>query len=113
MTPIKQGEIYWLENIAPVGDEYTNKRAFVVVDRNDFIRDHSVICAVPLTTKTSKLNQEDVMVKKDPNNNLFYDSLAKLSHLSSFDKGRFVSRIGFIDAKTMNDIYDKLRRRFQ
>ena len=109
---IKRGEIYWLENLTPIGHEYTKKRPYLVVDGEASLRTSMVVCAVPLTTSTGKAGVHDVVIPKDTANALLYDSLARLSYLTSFDKSRFKRYIGIVNEKIMRDIAEKLQKKF-
>ena len=109
---IKCGEIYWLEAKGAVGHQYSKKRPHLVVDSDEYIKISNMVCAVPLTTNMANRNRFDFEIIKNTNNRLRFNSLAKLDHIYTYDKGQFVCRIGHVDLKVMQGIHYFLRKHF-
>lgn len=56
-----------------------------------------VLPCYQLTSNTNNYLDEDIFVSTDQYNNLASDSIAKVHHIQTFDKARFLKKIGKIN----------------
>jgi len=109
---IKCGDIYWLEEKNAAGHQYYKKRPHLIVDSDEYISVSKMVCVVPLTSKMSNFNKYDYKIIKNFSNNLKVDSLAKLDHIYTYDKERFIHCVGRIEHTLMKKIHFNLRKHF-
>jgi mRNA-degrading endonuclease toxin of MazEF toxin-antitoxin module len=67
---------------------------------------------LPLTSNIDNCTEDDILVAQDHYNNLFADSVIKVHHVQTFDKSRFIKRIGKIEEGTMKIVKEYLREHF-
>ena len=108
----KYGEVYLVDFEPSTGHEYQKQRPAVVIQSNEQLKRSSLVTIMPLTSQTGKKLTEDILVKKDHANRLFIDSVIKVHCITSFDKTRFLKRLGVIDAQTLGQIKEYLRGHF-
>lgn len=109
---MKQGEIWLVKFINSVGHEFKKERPALIIESNSQINKASVITIIPLTSKLTNRISDDILISKNKNNNLYWDSLLKVHHIQSFDKTRFIKEIGIADAKTNIQVKSFLKKRF-
>ncbi|TLD93470.1 type II toxin-antitoxin system PemK/MazF family toxin [Helicobacter magdeburgensis] len=98
---ILQGEI-WKCNFDPqVGSEIAKSRPAIVIS-SDKIASFDTKIVVPLTTWRDKFEGVPFMVRIEPNleNGLSNPSAANCLQIKSFDRLRFVRKLGTIDRET-------------
>lgn len=108
---MKQGEIWFVE-FTGQGHEYQKTRPAVIIESNGQLKVTSVITVVPVTKQQEK-HKDDIFVAKDGSNNLRYDSVIKVHQIQTFDRSRFIKKIGTIDKEVMENIKTYLRRHFE
>ncbi len=108
---MKQGEIWFVE-FTGQGHEYQKTRPAVVIESDDQLKVTSVITVVPITKQQEK-HKDDIFVAKDEKNNLLYDSVIKVHQVQTFDKSRFIKKIGIVEKEIMEKIKTYLRRHFE
>ena len=109
---MKQGEIWLVSYLDGVGHEYQKNRPALIIVSDKQINKTNVYTVIPLTSKSNKKVDDDILVNKDDNNNLFCDSLLKTHHIQSFDKSRFIKIIGNVDDKILNKVKSYLKIHF-
>lgn len=109
---MKYGEIWIMSYPDGVGHEYTKERPVLVVESNDKIIYGNTCTIIPLTSNISNRIQDDILIEKDLDNNLYLDSLLKVQHISSFDKSRFIKKIGFINVDQLNSLKEYIKQHF-
>ena len=107
---MKQGEIWFVE-FTGQGHEYQKTRPAVVIEADGQLKVTSVITVVPITKQQGK-HKDDIFLAKDKNNNLLYDSVIKVHQVQTFDKSRFIKKIGVVEKEIMEKIKVYLRRHF-
>lgn len=107
---MKQAEIWFVE-FTGQGHEYQKTRPAVVIESNTQLGVTSVITVVPVTKQQEK-HKDDLIVIKNANNNLRYDSVIKVHQIQTFDKSRFIKKIGDLDNEMMEKIKTYLRKHF-
>ena len=66
---------------------------------------------MPMTSSTNKHN-DDIAIIKSSKNRLKMDSLIKVHHIISFDKARFIHKIGEIELIVMAQAEKYLKKHF-
>lgn len=108
---MKQGEIWFVE-FTGQGHEYQKTRPAVVIESDSQLKITSVITVVPVTKQQEK-HKDDIFVAKDENNHLLYDSVIKVHQIQTFDKIRFIKKIGNVNEEIMEKIKAYLKRHFE
>lgn len=107
------GHIYFVEFGPASGHEFKKMRPAVLISSDDLIRRSNLISCVPFTGNTNNIvATDDVLVKKDGNNNLFADSVLKTQHISTFDKNRIKKYVGILDSSTLKNLKTLIIRNF-
>lgn len=109
---IESGGIYLVSFAPSVGHEYQGQRPAVVIQSNKQLRRSSLVTIMPLTSQVGKPHGDDIFIKADKANNLFADSLLKVHSIESFDKDRFLKKIGVIDNSIMLKVQQYLKIHF-
>lgn len=110
---MKRGEIWLvkLDKDKSVGHEYYNDRPALIIMSDKLISVVSVVTIMPMST-IGKNQEYDIIIKKNKKNRLSQDSIIKVSHIVSYDKSRFIHRIGEIDLAIMDQIEKYLKIHF-
>ena len=110
---MKYGDIYWVEfSTNSIGHEFRGRRPAVIIQSNVQIRKTNVISIIPLTANPENKMLDDIFIAKDSRNNLFMDSVLKVYYMTSFDKSRFVGKIGVIDKQILKNVKEYLKKHF-
>lgn len=109
---MKCGEIYLVDFCKAVGHEYQGIRPAVIVQTDIYIQKTNIITVMPLTSHLQKKWEGDILVKADEQNRLYRDSLLKVTHIKSFDRSRFIKRIGKVSDVVMLRIKNYLKNHF-
>lgn len=104
MTNISHGDIYLIQFDPSTGHEYQKTRPAVVISSDDVLRRSSFVTCIPLTSRVSRPFDDDILVVKDNENNLFSDSLLKSQHISTFDQSRVEKYVGRLSAMDMKKL---------
>jgi len=95
-----------------VGHEYKKERPGLIIESDFQIQKTNIFTVVPLTSNLNNKISDDILVKKDWQNNLFCDSILKVHHIQSFDRFRFFKRIGEVNTEIMQQIKNYLKKHF-
>ncbi|MFH1385852.1 MAG: type II toxin-antitoxin system PemK/MazF family toxin [Patescibacteria group bacterium] len=106
------GDIVWAEFDPSIGHEFQDKRPAIVIQSREQLRKTNLVTVIPLTSKTSNVMRDDVVIPADLINNLRADSVAKVYCIVSFDYSRFKKKIGRLDIKYAVAIKRYLRKHF-
>lgn len=110
---MKYGDIYWVEfSSNSIGHEFRGRRPAAIIQSNAQIRKTNVISIMPLTANPENKMLDDIFIAKDSKNNLFADSVVKVYYIMSFDKSRFVGKIGIVDDHVLEKIKIYLNKHF-
>lgn len=109
---MKQGEIWLVKYLDGVGHEYQKNRPALIIESSNQIKKSNVYTVIPLTSNLRNKTNDDILVLKNSNNNLFADSLLKTHHIQSFDKVRFIKMIGSINNAVLKKIKSYLKIHF-
>ena len=113
MSEIEYGGIYWVSFATSIGHEFQGKRPAVVVQSAPQLRRANLVTVMPLTSQVGKSHGDDIFVKANGENNLYGDSLIKVYNIESFDRGRFLKKIGHMDTPIMAKVKGYLRIHFE
>lgn len=109
MKKFDRGQI-WLVDFDPsFGHEYKKTKPALNIQQKQYIASGNLLTVIPVSLKTTKVNEFDVIEKKDPQNRLMKDSLLKTNQISSFDKRRFIKLIGIPNEEIMMDVDNNIR----
>ncbi len=106
------GHIYLVNFDPSIGKEYQKVRPALVVQSDSITRQSDLITVMPISSKTEKRDEDDILLLKDHRNRLLHDSLLKVRQISSFDKRRFIHSIGEAGEQTMKAVADYLQKHF-
>ena len=109
---MEYGEIWSVVFGDKIGHEYTKDRPVLIIESNRQMNITNVITLVPLTSQVKNKHSDDILIKKDNENNLYYDCLIKVHHIQSFDKSRFIKRIDKADKQVLNRVKEYLKIHF-
>lgn len=107
---MKFGEIYLVNCDPSVGHEYRKIRPAVIVQSEETLKKSPVVTVLPISSQVEKFAPCDVFVEKDRKNRLAKDSIIRVQFLSSFDRTRFIKKIGEIDSPTSRKVRGYLRK---
>jgi len=78
MDTFQRGQI-WLVNFEPsFGHEYKKVRPALIIQSNKHIGSSNLLTIIPISSQVSKQSGLDILLKKDAQNRLLYDSLNEL-----------------------------------
>ncbi len=109
---MKCGDIYLVDFCKAVGHEYQGVRPAVIIQADSYIQKTNIVTVMPLTSHLEKKREGDILVKADGHNRLYRDSLIRVAHIKSFDRSRFIKKIGRIDDSVMLRIKAYLKKHF-
>lgn len=101
---MKQGEIWFVKYDPSIGHEFKKTRPAIILSSNNILKYANVITVIAITGSSNNKISDDLELKKDDKNNLFSDSTIKIHHINSFDKSRFIKRIGEIEDEKLKEI---------
>ncbi len=108
---MKQGEIWFVE-FTGQGHEYQKTRPAVVIESDGQLKITTVVTVLPVTKQQEK-HRDDIFIAKNGCNNLLYDSVIKVHQIQSFDKLRFIKKIGIVEQEVIEKIKTYLKRHFE
>ncbi len=109
---MKYGEFWLVDFCGAVGHEYQKFRPALIIQSDGQLKITNVTTIIPLTSMIDKKHEDDILIKKNNKNNLFHDSILKVHHIQTFDKLRFVNKIGIADNDELNKIKDYIKKHF-
>ena len=112
MNEIEYGGIYWVSFATSIGHEFQGKRPAVVVQSARQLRRANLVTVMPLTSQIGKPHGDDIFVKTNGENRLYGDSLIEVHNIESFDRGRFLKKIGHMEVPIMEKVREYLKIHF-
>lgn len=104
----KQGDI-WLVDFDPsVGHEYQKVRPALILENSSYIGLGNLLTVVPISSQVQKATLLDVLITKNSQNRLLNNSVIKTRQVSSFDKRRFIKRIGVCQADALGSVLQNI-----
>jgi mRNA-degrading endonuclease toxin of MazEF toxin-antitoxin module len=108
---MKYGEIWMVSYNDSMGHEYQKDRPSLIIESEGQLDVTNVITIMPCTSREN-IHPDDIVISKNSSNNLIYDSVLKVHHIESFDKSRFIKKIGVADAEILNLVKQYLKKHF-
>ena len=94
-----------------VGHEYYNDRPALIIMANNLITAVNLVTIMPLSSSGNR-HRDDIFIKKDVSNRLYEDSIIKVHHIISYDKLRFIHKIGEVNIKIIKEVESYLKKHF-
>jgi mRNA interferase MazF len=103
---MQPGEIHLIQFDPSVGTEIQKRRPGLVIQKSP---QRNTVIVLPISSK--KLNHPlyEIELRKDDRNHLYVDSVVVLDQVKSFDKRRFVGKIGEIQPVQLADVIMKFK----
>lgn len=108
----KLGEIYLVDFDPSVGHEFKKQRPAIIIQSDNTLMKSNLVTVLALTSNIQNKLNNDILIKKNSKNKLFADSIIKVHTLHSFDKSRFIKKIGEANASTVSSIKSYLKNHF-
>lgn len=109
---MKQGEIWLVRFLNSVGHEFQRERPALIIESDLQIQKGSVYTIMPLTSNTNNKIRDDILIVKDNQNRLFRNSILKVHHIQSFDRSRFIKRIGVVKGNIIEQVKNYFKNHF-
>lgn len=109
---MKYGEIWSVVFGGQIGHEYAKDRPVLIIESNQQLNITNVITLMPLTSQIKNRHKNDIVIRKNSKNNLYCDSLIKAHHIQSFDRSRFMKKIGEADKEILDKVKEYLKKHF-
>ena len=109
---MKFGDIYLVNCDPSVDREYRKVRPAIVIQMEKINIKSPLVTVVPVSSQVEKFSLYDVFIEKDDKNRLMNDSIIKVQHISSFDRTRFIKKIGEANSPTIRKVRGYLRKHF-
>ena len=113
MNDFRTGAVFLVNFDPAVGHEYKKIRPAVIIQSNKTIKNTALVTVMPITSQFNNNQKEDIQVKSSTDNGLFIDSLIKVGCIHSFDRKRFLKRIGDISDEVLGKIFAYLKIHFE
>ncbi|MDZ7289302.1 MAG: type II toxin-antitoxin system PemK/MazF family toxin [candidate division KSB1 bacterium] len=104
------GEIHLIQFDPSIGSEIQKRRPGLVIQKSPH---RSTVIVLPISSKKLTHPLYEVELRKDNQNRLYADSVVVLDQVKSFDKGRFVGKIGEIHSSQLAEIVTKFKNILQ
>ena len=112
MTNFKKGALFLVDFDPSIGHEYKKIRPAIIIQSDKTIKKTALVTVMPVTSQLSNCQEDDVQVKKSSKNGLYSDSLVKAGCIHSFDRKRFLKKIGEASEGLMGKITKYLHMHF-
>jgi len=109
---MKYGEIYLVDFDKSVGHEYHGKRPALIIQSDKQLKRTNMISVMPLTSQMNNPHDDDIAISRDEENRLFGKSLIKVHQIKSFDRDRFIKKIGKAKPEILEKVKNYLRIHF-
>lgn len=109
---MKQGEIWLVKYDHGIGHEFKKTRPAIIISSNATLRTSNLITIMAITSNCKGVFCGDILLEKDENNRLYCDSIIKVYHISTFDKCRFVNKIGLASDGILEKIKEYIKQHF-
>ena len=109
---MKQGELWLVQFLNSVGREFKGARPALIIESDLQISKSNVFTIMPLTSNTNNKISGDILIIKDSQNKLFCDSILKVHQIQSFDRARFIKRIGIVKKDVLDKVKNYLKSHF-
>lgn len=110
---MKKGEIWLvkLDKDKSVGHEYFNDRPALIIMSDSLASAITVVTVIPITSSSIQ-GKYDIIIKKSKRNGLYQDSVIKVGFITSYDKTRFIHKIGEAEQSIIESVQIYLKKHF-
>ncbi len=111
---IKFGEIWWTQCSPSVGNEFRDRHPTLIVQSDNVRRKGSteVITVMIFSSYKGKRGPYDVLIPSTSGNGLLKPTLIKVEYIVSFDRARFLKKIGDLELEWIAQVKSYLRVHF-
>ena len=103
----------YLVNFDPsIGREYRKVRPALVIQVSEVTARSPLVTIMPISSRLEKQDVDDITITQDDRNRLLHTSILKVHQISSFDKRRYIHRIGEANDDDINRVAAYLRKHF-
>lgn len=106
------GEIYLVNFDPSSGREYKKVRPAIIIQQTEISEQSHYVTVMPISSNIDRLVEPDVFLPHDQKNRLIKDSVIKVRQISSFNKRRFIKRVGVANSPTVRRVRGYLRKHF-
>lgn len=106
------GDIYLVDHDPSIGHEYKGKRPSIVIQQEEISHYSMLVTVMPITSQLIQLRHDDILMQPDGKNRLDQASVIKVHQIRSFDKQRFLFKIGSAGSPVIRHVRGYLRRHF-
>ena len=107
---MKHGEVWLVDFYPSFGHEYQKVRPALIIESDAYISLGNLVTVIPVSSQIHKSAVLDVGIPKNTSNRLMSDSLIKTRQISSFDRRRFVKRIGVCQSEVLQEVLRNVAR---
>lgn len=109
---MKQGDIYFVQFDPSIGREYKKTRPALVLQSQETTDTSSLVTVMPISSQIANYQAPDIPIEKDEKNRLAHDSVILVRQISTFDKSRFLRKIGEVNSPVLRKMRGYLRKHF-
>jgi len=107
---MKQGEIFFVQFEPSVGSEIKKSRPGLIIQTEPY---RNTVIVLPISSKLKTNDRFEYTLKKSEQNRLYLDSVVILDQVKSFDKSRFIGKVGEILESDRTNILSKFKMLFE
>ena len=105
------GNIHWVNLPSVNGHEQRGRRPAVILQDDNYGDGLPVVLVIPLTTVRSAVRfAGTTFIRPTPENGLQHESVALVFQLRAIDRRRLQERIGTVNTRVLNAIFEELRK---
>ncbi|MFZ3054723.1 MAG: type II toxin-antitoxin system PemK/MazF family toxin [Minisyncoccales bacterium] len=109
---IEHGSLFLVDFNHGSGHEYQGKRPAIVIQSNKQLNKSNLVTILPLTSNLDNKIADDIVIEANEKNRLKFDSVIKVCNIASFDRSRFINKIGIANKDILNKIKKYLLKHF-
>ena len=99
---MNQGDIYFVKFDPSIGHEYRKTRPALVIQTAEISDSSSLVTVMPISSHIEKYQDPEIPIEKDEKNR----------QISTFDRSRFVRKIGEANSPVLRKVRGYLRKHF-
>ena len=107
---MKQGEIFFVQFEPGVGFEIKKSRPGLIIQTEPY---RNTLIVLPISSKQKTNDRFEYSLKKSELNQLYLDSVVILDQVKSFDRSRFIGKVGEISESDCTNILSKFEKLFE
>lgn len=113
-SPWKYGSIWWTQCSPSHGNEFRDRHPTVIIHNEQLQRKgmEGLLTIMIMSSYKGKKGPHDFLVPSTPDNGLLRPTLLKVEYVTSYDKSRFLKKIGDLECEWVDKIKEYLRTHF-